>query len=608
MDSFERSGIFDDYFNIKNRFFNKHIVLLGLNDDTKRAIMLFSHMGINIDGFLADANSSALIGHHYMGVPIFGENDLAENQSIIVLDIFSNNNREVGIGSKYSYETLFKDFGNVVIYGAGASGQKCAAFLKKCGIHIIGFADRNMSLHGKEIDGIRVIPTEKLEEYGERTFIVVAIQDEEVADDAIRYLKYKNHANVTYFDPVYFEGRFCLELWERRENENFPVFWPACLRYIYWFLNNKEKKLYLYSQDMTYLSKVCLVMKRLGINIEAGLSNEISNCEIDGIRIMNVWNLLYEKEGTYLVWCLLGDIENMRDFIRQSGLKASDFVYGTTGPLMIEREYIMDTNLGYADQQGTRTLFGLSRSKKIYKVAVLGGSTSDCNLYYERSWTQQMVDIANQADIGIEVYVAATAGNMSSQEMMRLIRDILKKKPDIVISYSGVNECTQSVKNHPYSHNYMKIIFDSLMNSQKGVDFFDAGIRNSYSMGEEHEDDVWLANERIMNAICKEFGIPFLCFLQPNILTKKPYSSNDLELLEHCDSIWPGDMRSVIRDFYKSAKEKVQEYPWIFDLTGLFDAIHDEVYFDTNHLLQKMNCYLAKHIFDVIMTKMGVNE
>jgi len=51
---------------------------------------------------------------------------------------------------------------NLVLFGAGADGQRLAAMLQSAGISIFGFADNNPELWGQTIDNVEVIAPEKL--------------------------------------------------------------------------------------------------------------------------------------------------------------------------------------------------------------------------------------------------------------------------------------------------------------------------------------------------------------------------------------------------------------------------------------------------------------
>ena len=76
-----------------------------------------------------------------------------------------------------TFLTLLRDGdGSVVLFGAGRLGRLCARALRRGGVSLRAFCDRNSSLHGTAIDGAIVMsPEEAVRMYGASALFVVSI-------------------------------------------------------------------------------------------------------------------------------------------------------------------------------------------------------------------------------------------------------------------------------------------------------------------------------------------------------------------------------------------------------------------------------------------------
>lgn len=79
-----------------------------------------------------------------------------------------------------------------------------------------------------------------------------------------------------------------------------------------------------------------------------------------------------------------------------------------------------------------------TNSKKI-KIVVSGGSTSD-NFFLDHNWPKALFYRFLESGYSIDIYNGAVAGYGTTQELLKLKRDVLPLNPDIFITYNGVNE------------------------------------------------------------------------------------------------------------------------------------------------------------------------
>ena len=81
--------------------------------------------------------------------------------------------------------------------------------------------------------------------------------------------------------------------------------------------------------------------------------------------------------------------------------------------------------------------YGSDKAKK--KIIILGGSTSDSNYTWFASWPEILASRLHEGGYDIQILNGAMCGYNIQQEFLKLIRDVLPLKPDLVIDVSGTN-------------------------------------------------------------------------------------------------------------------------------------------------------------------------
>lgn len=596
--------IFESLFCIGKRL-NKRIYLYGLNEDTKKALIFLASFDVSVEGFLLTKEQDKLNGICYLGCSVINRSELMkmDRESYIILDVYGENILEIEdeFQMDHNIQILFAtEEKHIAIYGAGESGKCLYKLFQRCKIGVDFFCDKNGSKIA-EIDGCPVIVPDELDSKDKDCFIVIAIADRAAAKEVEKMLHSKKFLKVDLFNSFFWKHQFTEIIWAKRENQYWPVFEPRGLRYLYRILM-KKRKVYLFGDSIQYLADVMSVLKKVGVVIHRAVSLNIDEEVLIGdFKISNAYQLIYEDLSDCVIWVLTGEEENARKFMNRSGICRDIFVYGSTAPLALDRLYVLDTHLGYMDSRGSIVRRNCPDGDKAIRVGILGGSTSDYDVLFEKSWPACLLDLAWRKKIKMEVICAATAGNTSAMELIRLIRDILWKKPNIVISFSRVNEIMQVVGNHRFAHIHQKAIFDKLAHAG-AVNLFVGFERvKSYYMGEEIEDPayVWLNNERMMHAVCEEFGIPFYAFLQPFLNDKKPQTLIDREVIEH--SFDDPKIIQELDQLAEDVKKDINCYSWLYDFTEIFDNVDEEVFFDYYHVLENANQLIAEKILSILI-------
>lgn len=265
------------------------------------------------------------------------------------------------------------------------------------------------------------------------------------------------------------------------------------------------------------------------------------------------------------------------------------------------------------------------------KVVILGGSTSD--IAYDGNWIRPFNEKISALDNEITLISGAFSGYSSSQELLKLQRDIIPLRPNLVISLSGVNDigfiqCADP--KYPLTHLYVSKIFqflqkkygksvskESIWNkvASKG-NLKPSAMNSSFSIGnvvngfrnDIPDFEVWHRNIRLMKSICLEFNINFISFLQPIFgfgnytASRKENESYSLFLSKH-KGVHGKRYDEVLQTFYENAVKIVSHNPdYMEDLTNIF-LNEKETFSDPRHLNEKGNNILCNMIFECLIQR-----
>ena len=307
-------------------------------------------------------------------------------------------------------------------------------------------------------------------------------------------------------------------------------------------------------------------------------------------------------------------------------IEDADFTYLSEVPLTKEAK-CYDVTLSYNrkiyDIEGFE-LFGALDNPKSKKLVALGGSTTESTYLFIKGWAQYLAKLLCDAGVPTIVYCGGVAGYSSSQELLKLIRDVLPLKPHMIISYSGLNDLygypkpDEKIRNkRPFiTHfqvEFIQKIMEKLVETQtnlpvmhdlmwddKGLDTVYFGLKNNMAAS-----DTWLSNTRMMHAISQEFGIEFMSFFQPFAFNGY-YEIDELQRV-----IYSRKSPTCITDGYEKwgkpyatdvarIIEEIKKYDYICDFSRLFED-KSAVYFDASHVYERGNVIIAKNIFDKII-------
>lgn len=351
--------------------------------------------------------------------------------------------------------------------------------------------------------------------------------------------------------------------------------------------------------------------------------------QIDSISVISPIDTVYESPGSFFIIIAKPDVQyaaSRKVFLDIGLIEDIDFTYHSEVPLTKEAK-CYDVTLSYNRAIGSIEgfeVFGNTEDPNAKLIVVLGGSTTESVYLFIKGWAQYLAELLDRNHFSAIIYCGGIAGYSSSQELLKLIRDVLPMKPDIVLSYSGLNDLygypkpTEKIRNgRPFithfqvefidkiikklapTHEQLPVMHD-LMWQENGNTTVYFGLKNKKTASE-----LWLDNTRIMHAISKEFGITFLSFFQPfafngfykisniqTILYNRKSPTCIVDGYEKWGKPYSDDVAKIIRE--------IKKYDYIFDFSRIFEEC-EGVYFDASHVYERGNVIIANNIYEVLL-------
>ena len=347
-----------------------------------------------------------------------------------------------------------------------------------------------------------------------------------------------------------------------------------------------------------------LLLKKLGKKVSYIIDNDESKVGSSylGVEVKNPYELLYENWDDVLVFICAGGkrAQEMADMLEGMGGVFNQNYFRVLSEERYEPANMIDPILGYSrGERGFKEIVVSNQEMKLdeeneVKILVLGGSTTDYSLYGIKSWSFFLKELLDKDGISNQVINGGVCGYNSSQEMLKLLGEGIDRiNPDIVISYSGFNDSCPS--KYPLVHdNYVEVL-ETLWNCYKN----NVGDIDDIYFGEMAYDSVirYIKNMRIMHSVCEEFDIKFIGILQPTMVTGKcNIDETEREYLQ-IEAIKNKVNKSL--EFYKVAKDKIKEFPWIWDFTSIFDG-EEDCFYEWVHCNEKGNQIIANNIYKIL--------
>jgi hypothetical protein len=279
-------------------------------------------------------------------------------------------------------------------------------------------------------------------------------------------------------------------------------------------------------------------------------------------------------------------------------------------------------------------------------IVCLGGSTTEAFLSVKTkvkdtefvatgSWAEELSRTMETKGIRGTVICSGTSGYRTGQDFLKLIRDILEIKPDIVISYGGVNDLGYRPDGHPLYYRrffeYLKrnelqrklptaFLFPNLVRlmykktmpiSEKSYDIY-YGVKSTLTA-----DEYMIRNWKMMNEICVIHDIDFYGILQPCVGSTEKTRGNDSFVTEKWkgrvidEKKWDYSLSQLISG-YDSVQQNISKYKFMYDFSDIFDNENLEIIYpfeeDFAHVSNEGNRIVAKKIFEMLFGEKKIEE
>lgn len=225
-------------------------------------------------------------------------------------------------------------------------------------------------------------------------------------------------------------------------------------------------------------------------------------------------------------------------------------------------------------------------------IAVLGGSTSD--IQYDGSWVRPFAELVKGS---FKVVSGAVIGYNTSQELIKLIRDIIPLRPDIVISFTGINDIA-NCQNVKFGNSFTPIYtFEFLKNavlkyrnkplpgkaqyilSKDKLELFDLSVGRTIL---DRDQTVFRQNLISMKSLCSAHNIRYLPVLQPTLgVGNYNMSEKEYKMLSDLDVLWRTERKLSYCDSLREFYEGISNIDLI-NFSDIFEKI-EGCYLDARH-------------------------
>lgn len=531
-----------------------YMVWNGNKDDNLFARIM--RCGIKLDGLI----NEKFKGLSLYNLRFYAEDEIDKNKSNIIRDdsCFITNSR--------------LDGQDICIWGAGKVGMSIYKYLKNKGFYIKKVCDADADKQETEFaDKINIASPHDLEKFN-GVVILSGVYYREMYRQAFHI-----NPNLTY---LYQDYSLDEKVYVGFSNE---VSMDAGYQLNYLCAYLHDKNVFVVGENRLY-EDICNFFSYFDIQVQEFL--------------YDLYEVLYKEN--YFIIIAGTEYKKYMTELEEIGLKAvDDFMPFTCmgNHLFLLRKNILDANLGYTaanDDKNVGCVVYHAKVEEKYRIAVLGGSTTDGMLYTFKSWPEILHELLDDDTVTIVNY--GIAGYNSGMELVKLIRDVIYSRPDMVLVFDGVNDYASVEYDawNPVGFKYLNSVIRYIAD-QNGREMFDGAAFESVTPYRR-----WIGNVDMMSAVLRINNIFFIDFLQP-MLSGKKNKTREEELLECMDVEFSGTQS--FRECYEA--ERKREY--IIDLSDIFDD-QDNVYIDCCHVNETGNEIIAAKVYDCLRSRFMENE
>lgn len=247
-------------------------------------------------------------------------------------------------------------------------------------------------------------------------------------------------------------------------------------------------------------------------------------------------------------------------------------------------------------------------------IVTLGGSTTDPNIG-NGSWPGELAHLMTSQGIAGTVINGGVAGYTTSQELLKMIRDVVELGPDIVISYSGINEQGKwAPMPTPMVHPRQRDFFNQVLSSTRApapVLPNTAHLLSSFGRSTERlrmpivtgietrksPGAFWMRNVDMMRAVAATANIRYVSVIQPVIGIGASQAQP-----RHLAKLNPAYL-AALEQSYAIALGRMTDNRDLVDFTGIFSG--QDVFFDDARHVEPAGNKIVGHEMLKLLTARG---
>ena len=388
--------------------------------------------------------------------------------------------------------------------------------------------------------------------------------------------------------------------------------------------NNRKLLIYGIGSETSELSDF---LSTCNLNVEYYIDEEPMK-NFEGKTVRSYFDIVYENPNhIFIIVAKENECYGIsrQKFIQLGLIEDVNFTYYKDAPSHIEPLYY-DVTLGYSrikDEIEGFEIFGDIDNPEALVIVALGGSTTESSYNFIKGWVQYLMECFIENGDSVIMYCGGVVGYTSFQELLKLIRDVIPLRPNVVLSYNGFNDLLyyplekcppekseresgpfayqpERVRKpfvHHFQVDFMRDVLQSYSNAEHTIYY---GLQNNRTASE-----FWLDNIKMMNVIANEFDILFLSFLQPFFHVGE-YKLTDSQRTIFNRKWWNADRPNpdlyteerltFIIDEARKMITAIKDVNYITDLTHIFNE-YTNIYNDICHVTECGNEIIAKNIY-----------
>ncbi|MEW6304371.1 MAG: SGNH/GDSL hydrolase family protein [Verrucomicrobiota bacterium] len=160
------------------------------------------------------------------------------------------------------------------------------------------------------------------------------------------------------------------------------------------------------------------------------------------------------------------------------------------------------------------------------------------------------------------------AGNFQ-RDLSQKLEDLVARQPGRLLVYLA----SESVAKH-------SVFWERVIAWRINWRLFARPLADSSQPNRKQAVSIYLHNQRMLRAICREYAIHCLFVLQPMIFTKQPLHAQEQEILDNT----PGDLAKFTKEFYGTVLQSATNSNDFVDLSTVLNGSADWDFYDVGHV------------------------